>query len=180
VVLYAAVTYPHKDHRTLVEAFARVRASHPEAVLVLPGAEGEDERQLRLQLDGDRHGLGGAVRRLGRIPDADVAGLLELAAIVAVPSRYEGFGLPVLEAMAAGVPVVAADATALPEVVGAAGVLVRPGDVGGWAAAIDRLLADEPERARLARAGRERAATFTAAANAEGFADLYRRALAEG
>jgi glycosyltransferase involved in cell wall biosynthesis len=179
VVLYAAVTYPHKDHRTLLEAFAQVRAFHPDAILVLPGGAGNAERQVQLQIDGDPHGLGQSVRRLGRISEADLAGLLELATVVAVPARYEGFGLPALEAMAAGVPVVAADATALPEVVGEAGILVAPGDVGRWAEAIERLLADPDERARLGRAGLERAARFTTAANAGAFADLYRQALAD-
>jgi glycosyltransferase involved in cell wall biosynthesis len=179
VVLYAAVTYPHKDHRTLLEAFARVRVRHPDAVLVLPGGAGGAEEQVQHQIDMDPHGLGRSVRRLGRIPEADIAGLLELATVVAVPSRYEGFGLPALEAMAAGVPVVVADATSLPEVVGDAGVLVSPGDVTGWTLAIERLLVDPEERARLRRAGLARAAPFTRAANAHAFADLYRQALAE-
>lgn len=112
--------------------------------------------------------------------EADLAGLLELASVVAVPSRYEGFGLPALEAMAVGVPVVAADTTALPEVLGSAGVLVPPGDVDAWAEALDRLLVDPAERVRLGEAGRARAAGFSVAANAEGMVDLYRRALQHG
>jgi glycosyltransferase involved in cell wall biosynthesis len=177
-VLYAAITYPHKDHRTLLEAFARVQVRHPDAVLVLPGGAGGAEAEVQRQIQADPHGLGRSVRRLGRIPEADVAGLLQMATVVAVPSRYEGFGLPALEAMAAGVPVVAADATSLPEVVGDAGVLVAPGDVPGWANAIERLLSDPGERATLGRAGRERAARFNPAANAAAFADLYRQVLA--
>ncbi len=180
VVLYAAVTYPHKDHRTLVQAFAQLRATRPDAVLVLPGGEGEAEGELRRLIDADLDGLGRSVRRLGRVSEADLAGLLDLATVVAVPSRYEGFGLPALEAMAAGVPVVAADVAALPEVLGGAGVLVPPGDVAGWAAALERLLADPDERSRLVRVGSERAAGHTAAANAGAFADLYRAALAAG
>jgi alpha-1,3-rhamnosyl/mannosyltransferase len=117
------------------------------------------------------------VRRVGRIPEADVAALLDLAAVVAVPSRYEGFGLPALEAMAAGAPVVAADATSLPEVVGGAGRLVPVGAVDAWAEAIGELLADPDEQDRLRRAGRERASRYTAGANAEGFARLYQEAL---
>jgi alpha-1,3-rhamnosyl/mannosyltransferase len=117
------------------------------------------------------------VRRIGRVPDEDVEGLLALAEVVAVPSRYEGFGLPVLEAMAAGVPVIAADATALPEVVGNAGVLLPPGDVSAWAEALQSLLAEPAERRRWGAAGRGRAAAFTPAANAAAFAALYREAL---
>jgi glycosyltransferase involved in cell wall biosynthesis len=173
VVLYAAVTYPHKDHRTLLDAFARLRSSHPDALLVLPGGVGEAEAEVQ-------QALNGSVKRLGRVSEADLAGLLDLATVVAVPSRYEGFGLPALEAMAAGVPVVAADATSLPEVVGDAGVLVPPGDGAAWATAIGGLLADPEERARRSRAGRERAAGFSTAANAEGFAELYRRGLGGG
>lgn len=180
VVLYAAVTYPHKDHRTLLAAFAQVQVSHPDAILVLPGGAGAAEAAVQGQIEADPGGLARSVRRLGRVSEADLAGLLALAAVVAVPSRYEGFGLPALEAMAAGVPVVAAAATSLPEVVGAAGVLVPPGDVDAWSGAIGRLLADPAERARLATTGRARAAAFTPAANAAGFADLYRQALAGG
>lgn len=176
VVLYPAITYPHKNHATLVEAFALVRSTHPDAVLVLPGGEGACEADLAAQID--RLGLRPHVRRLGRIPDADVAGLFAVAAVVAVPSRYEGFGLPAVEAMAAGVALVAANATALPEVVGAAGVLVDPDDPAVWAEAIGRLLGDPAERARLVARGHERVQHYTWRANAEAFADLYRGALA--
>jgi len=176
VVLYPAITYPHKNHVTLIEAFATVVGSaHPDALLVLPGSEGASEGDLLAHID--RLGVGPRVRRTGRISDADVAGLYAAASVVAVPSRYEGFGLPAVEAMAAGVALVAADATALPEVVGDAGVLVDPLDAVAWAEVIGRLLGDPEERGRLAVRGRERAQRFTWRANAEGFADLYRGAL---
>ncbi|MEO7571447.1 MAG: glycosyltransferase family 1 protein, partial [Acidimicrobiales bacterium] len=106
IVLYPAITYPHKNHVTLVEAFARVRSQHPDAVLVLPGGRGSCEADLRAQVL--RLGLQDHVCRLGRIPDEEVAGLYAAATVVAVPSRYEGFGLPAAEAMAAGVALVAA------------------------------------------------------------------------
>jgi alpha-1,3-rhamnosyl/mannosyltransferase len=175
VVLYPAITYPHKDHATLVEAFARLLPDHPTAVLVLPGRPDSAEGDLQARID--RLGVAGQVRRLGRIPAADLAGLLDLAAVVAIPSTYEGFGLPAVEAMAHGAAVVAAAATALPEVVGDAGVLVEPGDVEGWAAAIGGLLADPVRRRELGTAGRARAAGFGRAANAAALADVYRAAL---
>jgi len=176
VVLYPAITYPHKNHVTLVDAFALLRPQHPDAVLVLTGGEGGCEADLRAQID--RLGLGDRVRRLGRIPDDDVAGLFAAAAVVAVPSRYEGFGLPAAEAMAAGVALVAADATALPEVVGDAGVLVDPDDPAAWASAIGRLLEHPAERTRLVERGRQQVQRYTWRANAEAFVDLYRRAVA--
>jgi alpha-1,3-rhamnosyl/mannosyltransferase len=178
VVLYPAITYPHKDHATLVEAFARVLLDHPTAVLVLPGRADGAEADLQARID--RLGIGGRVRRLGRISAADLAGLLDLAAVVAIPSTYEGFGLPAVEAMAHGAPVVASASTALPEVVGDAGVLVPPGDVEGWATAIGGLLADPARRQALAAAGRARAAGFGRAANAAAVVDVYRAALAAG
>jgi glycosyltransferase involved in cell wall biosynthesis len=175
VVLYPAITYPHKNHVTLVAAFAAVAADHPDAVLVLTGGEGGAEVEVREAID--RHGLRSQVRRVGRISDADVVGLLRLATVVAVPSRYEGFGLPAVEAMAAGAALVAADATALPEVVGDGGRLVDPDDAAAWAAAISDLLDDPAARTQAIERGRARAAAFSWSANAEGFCALYRQAL---
>jgi alpha-1,3-rhamnosyl/mannosyltransferase len=176
VVLYPAVTYPHKNHATLVEAFALVHADHPETCLVLTGAPGAGEGALREQVL--RLGLGERVRRLGRVTAEEVAGLYGVADLVAVPSRYEGFGLPAAEAMAAGVALVAADTTALPEVVGDAGWLVSPDAPAEWADAIGTLLADPAARADLVERGRQRVGRYRWDANAAAFADLYRGALA--
>ena len=175
VVLYPAISYPHKNHAVLVDAFARIAATHPESVLVLPGGPGACEPALRAQIHA--LGLSARVLRPGRIPAADVAGLYELATVVAVPSRDEGFGLPAAEAMAYGAPLVVADATALPEVVGDAGLRVAPDDEAGWAGALDRILGDAALRARLGAAGAARAASFTWPANAAALADVYRHAL---
>ncbi len=164
MVLYPAITYPHKDHATLVAAFARALVDHPTAVLVLTGRADAAEAAVAEQID--RLGIAGRVRRLGRVPAADVAGLYDLATVVAVPSRYEGFGLPAAEAMAHGAPVVAADATALPEVVGDAGRLVAPGDVVAWGEALGEILGDPVLRQRLSEAGRVRSQGFGRAANA--------------
>lgn len=175
VVLYPAITYPHKNHAVLLDAFALVLRSTPDALLVLTGGRGGAEEEVRVRID--RLGLEDRVRRTGRIPAADLAGLYGMASVVAVPSRYEGFGLPAVEAMAYGTPVVAADATALPEVVGDAGIVVDPDDVAGWADALGRVLSDPEERRRLAAAGRDRAGRYTWEANATAVLDVYRGAL---
>lgn len=175
VILYPAITYPHKNHRVLLDAFAQVLAAHPDALLVLPGGRGGEEDRLRAQVD--RLGIGDRVRRTGRISAADVAGLYRAASTVAVPSRYEGFGLPAVEAMAYGAPLVAASTTALPEVVGDAGVLVDPDDVDGWAGALSTLLASPAERDRLRVAGRRRAQDHTWVANAHKLAAVYHQAM---
>lgn len=175
VVLYPAITYPHKNHAVLVDAFATVLRRHPAAVLLLTGGAGGEEEAVLQQVA--RLGIGGSVRRLGRVPGLELEALYQAATVVAVPSRYEGFGLPAAEAMARGRPLVAARATALPEVVGDAGVLVDPDDVEGWAAAVERLLDDAEERARRTAAGRARVAAFSWSANATGLLAAYHQAL---
>ena len=90
-----------------------------------------------------------------------MVGLFQGASVVAHPSRYEGFGLPPLEAMAAGVPVVASNAASLPEVIGDAGMLVAPDDVAGWVSALERAMLDTSLRDGLIRAGLERVQKMT-------------------
>jgi glycosyltransferase involved in cell wall biosynthesis len=107
------------------------------------------------------------LRLLGHVDDALLPGLYAGAELFALPSRYEGFGLPVLEAMAAGTPVVAADATALPETCGGAARLASP-DPEPFAAALVALLHDSAERDRLRAAGRTHAAGFTWGRTARG------------
>jgi glycosyltransferase involved in cell wall biosynthesis len=112
--------------------------------------------------------------RLGYVDRADLAPLYGAATVVAFPSRYEGFGLTPLEAMACGAPVVAAEASALPEVLGAAAMYVRPGDVDAWGTAIAGLAADADRRAEMASMGLERVAALTWQQAAAGTAAVYR------
>jgi glycosyltransferase involved in cell wall biosynthesis len=118
--------------------------------------------------------------RAGYLDDATVAAALGHAAVLAYPSRYEGFGFPPLQAMAAGVPVVATAAGAVPEVVGDGAVLVGPGDSDGLAAAISRVLDGGSEVAEQVARGLRRSAEFTWEACATGLAGLYRDACADG
>lgn len=130
-----------------------------------PAARALGERGIELVVAGsDRGYLRGApvsLRRLGYVDDRDLPGLYAGASAFAMPSKYEGFGLPCLEAMACGTPVVASRAGALPEVVGDAGVLVDADDSSAFADALLAAACDETLHARLDRAGRRRAAEFS-------------------
>jgi glycosyltransferase involved in cell wall biosynthesis len=108
----------------------------------------------------------GSLRRLGYVPEPDLPSLYAGALALAMPSRYEGFGLPCLEAMAAGIPVVAAARGALPETVGDAAILVDPDRPEEFATALSELVVDAALRAKLRDAGRRRAARFTWSATA--------------
>jgi len=172
--LYPTITYPHKNHVTLVRAFARLAASNREAMLVLTGGVGASERDVRAEIE--LQGLGDRVVRAGRIPRRDLDGLFEAASALTFPSHYEGFGIPVLEAMSHRLPVLASSSTALPEVVGDGGVLLDPDDVEAWAEAMGRII-DEPEhRADLSRRAEARAAGFTWEASAQALGAVYRLA----
>jgi alpha-1,3-rhamnosyl/mannosyltransferase len=119
----------------------------------------------------------GVVKPLGYVPDAEMPVIYSGAAAFAFPSLYEGFGLPPLEAMACGVPVVCSGTSSLPEVVGDAGVLVDPRDVGAIADSLHRILEDRGFAADLAQRGVQRAAGFTWARTAQQTIDVYRRVL---
>lgn len=174
VLLSASAKRPHKNLLRLLDAHALL-PSPVRPVLVLPGYATPHEAELRARAAA--LGTAGEVRFPAWVDDADLEGLYALADAFVFPSLYEGFGLPLLEAMARGVPVASSHRASLPEVVGDAGVLFDPEDVGAMAAAIDRLLTDGALRERLAIAGPARAATFTWARTAELTVASYRRAL---
>lgn len=158
-VLTLSSLAPNKNVRHLVRAFARATRT-PElgqAVLLLAGGQGRPPAEWAEAVGK----LGNQIHFTGFVADADLAALYSGAAAFAFPSLYEGFGLPALEAMQCGVPVVASDSSSLPEIVGDAGLLVPPTDELAWADAITRMLTDDSLRTRLSAAGRERAATFT-------------------
>ena len=154
-VLYPAATYPHKNHAALIAAHAAVRARHGDTLLVLTGAAGRAHAEVAEQAARTP-----GVVHLGWVDDARLASLMSAAVAVAFPSRYEGFGLPVLEAMRSGTPVIAADAAALPEVVGDGGTLVDPDDVHGWVDALAEARSGSPRIRRQVDRGRVRAADF--------------------
>jgi alpha-1,3-rhamnosyl/mannosyltransferase len=171
-ILYPAITYPHKNHETLVAAFAQIVTTRPELRLVFTGGSGSSDATVTAAIDA--YGLANDVVRAGRIPEADLDLLFRAATVVAFPSLYEGFGIPVLEAMSRGCPVVASDVGALPEVIGGAGELVDPLNVAGWANALGDLIDDPARRTVLVRQGFDRAKHFDWTTPAQNLLSLYR------
>jgi glycosyltransferase involved in cell wall biosynthesis len=172
--LYPAITYPHKNHLVLVRALAKLVVSHPEALLVLTGGEAQMEDEIRATITD--LGLDANVRRTGRVPEADIDALFREAAALTVPSHYEGFGMPVLEAMSRRCPVIVASGTAMPEVAGGAGIVVPPDAVDRWTDAMAMILDDPVRRDELVAAGFARANQFDWSRSAEALAEVYRRA----
>jgi glycosyltransferase involved in cell wall biosynthesis len=175
-VLTVGTIEPRKNLTTLLEAYAEIRRRHPDVGLVVVGGTGWMAEPFFERLRA--LGLEREVVLTGHLPDEDVVPILNAAEVFAFPSEFEGFGLPPLEAMACGAPVVSSDAASLPEVVGDAGVLVPPRDVAGWVNALERVLGDPALRSELAAKGVARAAGFTWEASARATLDVYRRALA--
>jgi alpha-1,3-rhamnosyl/mannosyltransferase len=174
-VLAIGTLEPRKNLAHLVSAFGALAVSHPHLHLVIAGNDGPA-----------RPGIDAAIARLpapvservvltGPVSDAGRRALLESATVLAYPSIYEGFGLPVLEAMSVGVPVVAARAGAIPEIAGDAALLVESTDEAGLAASITRLIDDDATRADLIERGSRRVRQFSWQDTARGLAECYAR-----
>ncbi|MFQ5742260.1 MAG: glycosyltransferase family 4 protein [Acidobacteriota bacterium] len=158
-LLYAGNVKPHKNLDRLLRAFAQLAPDYPDLHLLLVG--GDLDGHPSLQRTYQQLGLEQRIRFLGRLPRTRLHALYQLADVFVFPSLYEGFGLPPLEAMASGTPVVAARSSSLPEIIGDAGVLVDPYEIDAIAAGIRRLLDDAELRRTLAAGGRQRAQRFS-------------------
>ncbi len=175
VLLCPGAKRPHKNLARVIDALAQIDASR-RPLLVATGYETPYDDELRARADAA--GVAADVRLPGWLADADLEGLYALAAVVAFPSLYEGFGLPVLEAMARGVPVVTSGRSSLPEVAGDAALLVDPTSSAEIAAALERVLADAALRERMSADGLAQAGRFSWDRTAELTFASYRRALA--
>jgi alpha-1,3-rhamnosyl/mannosyltransferase len=169
--LLPAIAYPHKNHAVVIDALPHLAGAH----LICTGLPWTEDAALRARADA--LGVGARFHQLGRVSDAALDALYRAAVGLVFPSRYEGFGAPVVEAMQRDCAVIASDTTALPEVVGDAGILLPPDDSHAWADAMSGLLDDEALRGRLVAAGRQRAQAFRPEVAARALVAAYHLAL---
>jgi glycosyltransferase involved in cell wall biosynthesis len=178
LILVVANDKPHKNLDLVLRAFHLATRRHGiPGQLVFVGGPGEDHRLARRA---EHLGMAARVRCLGRVPERDLAALYKVSAVLLHIALYEGFGLPVLEAMQAGLPVITANLGAMREVGEGSARLVNPLDVQEVAAALERVLVDDPLRRRMVEAGRRRAQSLTWENMVEGTVEVYRRAVGEG
>lgn len=166
---------PRKDLPVLVRALPLLAEEIEDVLLVLAGPPGRGQGQLQEAVDALIPALRERVLVLGAVDEASRVGLLRGALALAYPSRYEGFGFPLLEAMSLGTPVVCSDLAVFREVVGDAALRVGVGDAAGFARALVQITADPEIRARQIAAGRERAACYTWEQTGAGLAEAYER-----
>jgi glycosyltransferase involved in cell wall biosynthesis len=178
-VLYVGNEQPRKNLTVLVEALAHLRRGGVPVHWVKVGAPVYEPGRTELLRLIDRHGLSSHVTIIDHVPDDDLPLFYQAATVYAQPSIWEGFGLPVLEAMASGTPVVAAAAGALPEVCGDAALLVDPRDAQKLAMGLASLLTDEGQRRRLRTLGLRHVQRFTWAETARRTIQIYRSLLPE-
>lgn len=174
-VLYVGGLSPHKNLSRLIQAFAQGAPADCRLILVGDFGDVFHTHVPELRAEVARQGLGDRVHFPGFVPDEALAFLYNRAYVLAQPSLMEGFGLPPVEAMACGTPVLSSDAGSLPEVVGDAGVFFDPTDVESMAGAIRDVFDDPAERERLASEARMRASQFTWSASARALLETFGR-----
>ena len=175
IVLFVGTLEPRKGVGLLVRAFDRVATDRPDAVLLLAGQRGWGSDQVNEGLAGSRHPQ--RIRTLGYVPDAALPALIRRATVVAYPAFEEGFGLPALETLACGTPLVTTSGTAMEEIAGGAALLVQPGNLDELCSAMESILDRTDETAERTRRdlGLALAATYTWARTAEVHAGVYRK-----
>ncbi len=169
-ILAVGTVQPRKNYQMLIRAFQPIAQTHPHN-LVITGGKGWLMDEMLAEVA--RQGLHGRVHFPGFVADDDLPTLYSGAALFVFPSLYEGFGLPLLEAMGCGVPVIASNASSLPEVAGEAAIQLSPHDQNAWTTAAYTLLSNPQERTRLVAAGFRQARRFTWEQSAHQLRQLY-------
>jgi glycosyltransferase involved in cell wall biosynthesis len=176
-ILCVSAIAPHKNIACLVDAYRILRASGgPERPLLIVGPVIDRPYHERISRTLRDAGLDPAQILVGEMPFEKLRSVYRDASLLVFPSKLETFGLPLIEAMASGVPVLAADACCIPEIVGDAAILFNPDDPHELSEAMGRLLADHDSMARLAERGRARAAQFSWSIAAEKMLEILQRA----
>jgi len=176
-LLYLGINKPHKNLIRLINAFAKSAIRNPQSAIRLVIAGAWDPRYPQVKARAAELGLQDSVIFLGPVPDKDLPDLYRGATLFVFPSLYEGFGLPALEAMACGTPVVCSNTSSLPEIVGDAALTFEPTDVDGMAQTMARALADGGLRETLRQRGLARARQFTWQRTARETLEVYREVL---
>jgi glycosyltransferase involved in cell wall biosynthesis len=177
-ILYLGTIEPRKNLIRLIDAYAELRRRRATSLpLILAGGRGWGDHEIVRRAE--ETGLGDQIRFAGFVPEEQIPLWYNAATVFTYPSEYEGFGLPPLEALACGVPVVASNSSSLPEVLGDAAVLVDPASVGAIADGIQRALDDDALRSTLVTRGLDRAGTFSWRRMAEETLSVYRSVLAQ-
>jgi len=173
-VLFVGTLEPRKNLPTLLQAYAILRREEGfDRPLVMVGQQGWLDQQIAATLE--QLNLGDCVIQLGGIGDERLAHIYRAAGVLVMPSFYEGFGLPILEAMTCDCPVIASNRGSLPEVVGKAGILCEPGDEEAWAAALARVLTEADVREKMVVEGRIQAKKFSWSNTARSMLSIYER-----
>ncbi len=159
IILFVGLIEPRKNLERLIRAYAKLRSFHQTSCLVIAGSQGwGHDAVLRAASES---GVRDRIFFPGYIPERELPSLYNLADVFVYPSLYEGFGLPVLEAMACGAPIVASGVSSMPEISGDAALLIDPLDVDSIAQGIERVLMDRERRERMKEEGPKRSQAFT-------------------
>lgn len=173
-ILFVSTIEPRKNLPTLLAAYSKLLDTYKNtAPLVVAGHKGWLTEEVDQAIE--KFKLGSKVCFLGTVPNEELVYLYNAARVFAMPSFYEGFGLPPLEAMASGTPVVVSNVSSLPEVVGDAGLLIDPNDVEAWTVALHRVLTDDTLHAELSAKGLKRATNFSWERAARETLTVYRK-----